>query len=165
MREAVIVSTARTPLAKSHRGEFNVTPAPQLAAYSVKAAVERAGIDPAMIEDLILGCGNPEGMQGKNLGRQTVLRAELPLSIGGTTVTRFCASGLQSIAIAAGRIVALSSAWLAGPLPAEGESPDAGRSRAAARRRRAPRPGWRPQEPARAFGRAHSRTTGPALDA
>ena len=106
MREAVIVSTARTPLAKSHRGEFNVTPAPQLAAYSVKAAVERSGIDPALIEDLILGCGNPEGMQGKNLGRQTVLRAELPLSIGGTTVTRFCASGLQSIAIASGRIVA-----------------------------------------------------------
>ncbi|MDA8445854.1 acetyl-CoA C-acyltransferase [Paracidovorax valerianellae] len=106
MREAVIVSTARTPQAKSHRGEFNVTPAPQLAAYSVKAAVERAGIDPGLIEDLILGCGNPEGMQGKNLGRQTVLRAELPLSIAGTTVTRFCASGLQAIAIAAGRIVA-----------------------------------------------------------
>ncbi|KQR41475.1 acetyl-CoA C-acyltransferase [Acidovorax sp. Leaf160] len=106
MREAVIVSTARTPLAKSHRGEFNATPAPQLAAYSVKAAVERAGIDRALIEDLILGCGNPEGMQGRNLGRQTVLRAELPLSIAGTTVTRFCASGLQSIAIAAGRIVA-----------------------------------------------------------
>jgi len=106
MREAVIVSTARTPLAKSHRGEFNVTPAPQLGAYSVKAAVERAGIDPGLIEDLILGCGNPEGMQGKNLGRQTVLRAELPLSIAGTTVTRFCASGLQAIAIAAGRIVA-----------------------------------------------------------
>ena len=106
MREAVIVSTARTPLAKSHRGEFNVTPAAQLAAFSVKAAVERSGIDPAMIEDLILGCGNPDGFQGRNLGRQTVLRAELPLSIAGTTITRFCASGLQSIAIAAGRIVA-----------------------------------------------------------
>ncbi|GKS89950.1 acetyl-CoA C-acyltransferase [Acidovorax sp. SUPP2539] len=105
MREAVIVSTARTPLAKSHRGEFNATPAPQLAAYSVKAAVERAGIDPGMIEDLIPGCGNPEGMQGKNLGRQTVLRADLPLSIAGTTVTRFCASGLQALSIAAGRIV------------------------------------------------------------
>ncbi len=106
MREAVIVSTARTPLTKSHRGEFNVTPAAQLAAFSVKAAVERSGIDPAMIEDLILGCGNPDGFQGRNLGRQTVLRAELPLSIAGTTITRFCASGLQSIAIAAGRIVA-----------------------------------------------------------
>ena len=106
MREAVIVSTARTPLTKSHRGEFNVTPAAQLAAFSVKAAVERARIDPAMIEDLILGCGNPDGFQGRNLGRQTVIRAELPLSIAGTTITRFCASGLQSIAIAAGRVVA-----------------------------------------------------------
>ncbi len=106
MREAVIVSTARTPLTKSHRGEFNVTPAAQLAAFSVKAAVERSGVDPAMIEDLILGCGNPDGFQGRNLGRQTVLRAELPLSIAGTTITRYCASGLQSIAIAAGRVVA-----------------------------------------------------------
>ena len=106
MREAVIVSTARTPLAKSHRGEFNVTPAAQLAAFSVKAAVERSGIDPAMIEDLILGCGNPDGFQGRNLGRQAVLRAELPLSIAGTTITRYCASGLQAIAAATGRIVA-----------------------------------------------------------
>ena len=106
MREAVIVSTAHTPLTKSHRGEFNVTPAAQLAAFSVKAAVERSGVDPAMIEDLILGCGNPDGFQGRNLGRQTVLRAELPLSIAGTTITRYCASGLQSIAIAAGRVVA-----------------------------------------------------------
>ena len=106
MREAVIVSTARTPLAKSHRGEFNVTPAAQLAAFSVKAAVERSGVDPEMIEDLILGCGNPDGFQGRNLGRQTVIRAELPLGIAGTTITRYCASGLQSIAIAAGRVVA-----------------------------------------------------------
>ncbi|WP_368922234.1 acetyl-CoA C-acyltransferase [Comamonas aquatica] len=106
MREAVIVSTARTPLTKSHRGEFNITPAAQLAAFSVKAAVERSGVDPAMIEDLILGCGNPDGFQGRNLGRQAVLRAELPLSIAGTTITRYCASGLQSIAIAAGRVVA-----------------------------------------------------------
>ncbi len=106
MREAVIVSTARTPLTKSHRGEFNVTPAAQLAAFSVKAAVERSGVDPEMFEDLVLGCGNPDGFQGRNLGRQTVLRAGLPLSIAGTTVTRFCASGLQAIAIAAGRIVA-----------------------------------------------------------
>lgn len=106
MREAVIVSTARTPLTKSHRGEFNITPAAQLAALSVKAAVERSGVDPEMIEDLILGCGNPDGFQGRNLGRQTVIRAELPLSIAGTTITRYCASGLQSMAIAAGRVVA-----------------------------------------------------------
>ncbi|MCZ2496805.1 acetyl-CoA C-acyltransferase [Xylophilus sp. Kf1] len=106
MREAVIVSTARTPLAKSHRGEFNVTPAAELAAFSVRAAVERSGVDPALFEDLVLGCGNPDGFQGRNLGRQTVLRAGLPLSVAGATVTRYCASGLQAIAIAAGRIVA-----------------------------------------------------------
>lgn len=106
MREAVIVSTARTPLAKSHRGEFNITPAAELAAYSVTAAVERSGIDPASIEDLVLGCGNPDGFQGRNLGRQAVLRAGLPLSIAGTTVARYCASGLQAIAVASGRIVA-----------------------------------------------------------
>jgi acetyl-CoA C-acetyltransferase len=106
MREAVIVSTARTPLTKSHRGEFNVTPAAQLAAFSVKAAVERSGVDPDMIEDLILGCGYPDGFQGRNLGRQTVLRAGLPIQVAGTTLTRYCASGLQAVAVAAGRIVA-----------------------------------------------------------
>ncbi|WP_137894750.1 acetyl-CoA C-acyltransferase [Ramlibacter sp. 2FC] len=106
MREAVIVSTARTPLTKSHRGEFNITPGPTLAAFAVKAAVERAGMDPALIEDAILGCGYPEGITGRNIARQAVIRSELPLSIAGTTVNRFCASGLQAIAMAAGRIVA-----------------------------------------------------------
>ncbi|MFO1288612.1 MAG: acetyl-CoA C-acyltransferase [Rubrivivax sp.] len=106
MREAVFVSTARTPLAKSHRGEFNVTPGPTLAAFAVKAAVERAGIDPAQIDDVIIGCGNPEGRTGRNIGRQTALRAGLPISVAGTTVSRFCASGLQAVAEAAGRIVA-----------------------------------------------------------
>ncbi|GAB2480272.1 MAG: acetyl-CoA C-acyltransferase [Comamonas sp.] len=105
MREAVIVSTARTPLAKSHRGEFNVTPGAQLAAYSVKAAVERSGVDPALLEDLILGCGFPEGTAGRNIGRQAALRAGLPVSVGGTVINRFCSSGLQAIAVAAGRIV------------------------------------------------------------
>ena len=106
MREAVIVSTARTPLTKSHRGEFNATPGPQLAAFSVKAAVERSGIDPELIEDLVMGCGYPEGITGKNIGRQTALRAGLPLSVAGMVASRFCASGLQSVAIAAGRVVA-----------------------------------------------------------
>ncbi|AOG23347.1 acetyl-CoA C-acyltransferase [Acidovorax sp. RAC01] len=106
MREAVIVSTARTPLTKSHRGEFNATPGPQLAAFSVKAAVERSGIDPELIEDLVMGCGYPEGITGKNIGRQAALRAGLPLSVAGMVASRFCASGLQSVAIAAGRIVA-----------------------------------------------------------
>ncbi len=105
MREAVIVSTARTPLTKSHRGEFNITPGPTLASFAVKAAVQRAGIDPALIEDAILGCGYPEGITGRNIARQAIVRSELPLSIAGTTVNRFCASGLQAIAMAAGRIV------------------------------------------------------------
>ncbi|MBV8468359.1 MAG: acetyl-CoA C-acyltransferase [Burkholderiaceae bacterium] len=106
MREAVIVSTARTPLTKAHRGEFNITPGPTLAAFAVKAAVERAGIDPALFEDMILGCGYPEGTTGRNIARQAVVRAGLPVSIAGVTVNRFCASGLQAIAMAAGRIVA-----------------------------------------------------------
>ena len=105
MRDAVIVSTARTPLAKSHRGEFNITPGAQLAAYSIQAAVERSGVDPALIEDLILGCGYPEGTTGRNIGRQAALRAGLPVSVGGTVINRYCSSGLQAIAVAAGRIV------------------------------------------------------------
>jgi acetyl-CoA C-acetyltransferase len=105
MRQAVIVSTARTPLTKAHRGEFNITTGPQLAAFAVRAAVERAGIDPGLIEDAILGCGYPEGTTGRNIARQAIIRAGLPVSIAGTTVNRFCASGLQAIAMAAGRIV------------------------------------------------------------
>ncbi|MCL4703287.1 MAG: acetyl-CoA C-acyltransferase [Burkholderiaceae bacterium] len=106
MREAVIVSTARTPMTKSYRGEFNATPGPTLAAHAVDAAVQRAGIDPGLIEDVVLGCGYPEGTTGRNVARQTIVRAGLPLSITGATVNRFCASGLEAIAIAAGRIVA-----------------------------------------------------------
>ncbi|AMO24509.1 acetyl-CoA C-acyltransferase [Ramlibacter solisilvae] len=105
MREAVIVSTARTPLTKAHRGEFNITPGPTLASFAVRAAVDRAGIDPALIEDAILGCGYPEGATGRNVARQAIVRAGLPIGIAGTTVNRFCASGLQAIAMAAGRIV------------------------------------------------------------
>lgn len=89
MREAVIVSTARTPLTKSHRGEFNIVPGPTLASFAVRAAVDRAGIESDLIEDAILGCGYPEGRTGRNIGRQAVLRAGLPLSIAGTTVNRF----------------------------------------------------------------------------
>jgi acetyl-CoA C-acetyltransferase len=105
-REAVFVSTARTPLAKSHRGEFNITDGPTLAAFAVRAAVERAKIDPALIEDLVLGCGYPEGTTGRNVARQTVIRAGLPISVAGSTINRFCASGLNAISIAASRIVA-----------------------------------------------------------
>jgi acetyl-CoA C-acetyltransferase/acetyl-CoA acyltransferase len=105
MREAVIVSTARTPLTKSHRGELNITPGATLASFAVKAAVERAGIDPGLIEDAILGCGYPEGTTGRNIARQSIIRSGLPISIAGTTVNRFCASGLQAIAMAASRII------------------------------------------------------------
>jgi len=115
MREAVIVATARTPITKAHRGEFNLTPGPTLAAFAVREAVKRAGIDPATIEDAVIGCGYPEGSTGRNIGRQTVIRAGLPVSIGGTTVNRYCASGLQAIANAAGHIVANgASAMIAG---------------------------------------------------
>jgi acetyl-CoA C-acetyltransferase/acetyl-CoA acyltransferase len=130
MREAVIVSTARTPLTKSHRGEFNLTPGPTLAAFAVRAAVERAGIDPGRIEDVILGAGYPEGATGRNLGRQAAVRAGLPVSAAGQTVSRFCASGLQAIAAAAGAIVGGARAVVAGGAesisllrrPAPGES-------------------------------------------
>lgn len=105
-REAVIVSTARTPLAKSWRGAFNLTHGATLAGHAVQASVERAGIDPASVEDVILGCGYPEGTTGNNLARQAALRAGLPISVSGVTVNRFCSSGLQSIALAAQRIIA-----------------------------------------------------------
>ncbi len=105
MREAVIVSTARTPLTKAHRGEFNMTPGATLTSFAVKAAVKRAGIDPSIIEDAIIGCGYPEGTTGSNIARQAIIRSELPVSIAGTTINRFCSSGLQSIAMAAGRII------------------------------------------------------------
>jgi len=105
MREAVVVSTARTPLTKAHRGEFNITPGATLASFAVKAAVERSGIDPSIIEDAIIGCGYPEGTTGSNIARQAVIRSELPTSIAGTTINRFCSSGLQSIAMAASSIV------------------------------------------------------------
>ena len=105
MREAVIVSTARTPLTKSHRGEFNAISGAELASHAVKAAVQRSGVEAQLIEDVILGCGYPEGRTGRNVARASVLRAGLPLSIAGATVSRFCASGLQAIATAAGRIV------------------------------------------------------------
>ncbi|GAF46504.1 acetyl-CoA C-acyltransferase [Rhodococcus wratislaviensis] len=105
MREAAIISTARTPLTKSHRGEFNSTAGPTLASFAVQEAVRRSAIDPDLVEDLILGCAYPEGTQGRNIARQTAIRSGLPTSVGGATVNRFCSSGLQAIAIAAGRIV------------------------------------------------------------
>ncbi|WP_406805374.1 acetyl-CoA C-acyltransferase [Burkholderia semiarida] len=106
MTEAVIVSTARTPLAKSWRGAFNMTHGATLGGHVVAAALERAKLDPARVEDVIMGCANPEGATGANIARQIALRAGLPASVPGMTVNRFCSSGLQTIALAAQRIVA-----------------------------------------------------------
>jgi acetyl-CoA C-acetyltransferase len=105
-REAVIVSTARTPLAKSWKGALNMTHGATMGAHVIKAAVERAGIDPASIDDVIIGCGNPEGATGLNIARQAALRAGLPVTVPGLTVARFCSSGLQAIALAAQRVIA-----------------------------------------------------------
>jgi len=104
MRDAVIVSTARTPLAKSWRGAFNMTHGATLGGLAVKAAVERAGVAPDEVEDVIMGCANPEGATGANIARQIALRAGLPVTVSGMTVNRFCSSGLQTIALAAQRI-------------------------------------------------------------
>lgn len=105
-REAVIVSTARTPVAKSWKGALNMTHGATMGAHVIKAAVERAGIDPASIDDVIMGCGNPEGATGLNIARQAALRAGLPVTVPGLTVARFCSSGLQAIALAAQRVIA-----------------------------------------------------------
>jgi acetyl-CoA C-acetyltransferase len=105
-REAVIVSTARTPLAKSWRGAFNLTHGATLGGHVVKAALERARVDPAEVEDVLMGCALPEGATGNNIARQIALRAGCPVSVAGATVNRFCSSGLQTIAMAAQRIIA-----------------------------------------------------------
>jgi acetyl-CoA C-acetyltransferase len=106
MTQALIVSTARTPLAKSWKGAFNMTHGATLGGHVIKAAVERAGIDPGAIEDVLMGCANPEGATGWNIARQAALAAGLPVSVAGATVNRFCSSGLQTIALAAQRIIA-----------------------------------------------------------
>ena len=104
--EAVIVSTARTPLTRSWRGALNMTHGATMGGHVVKAALERAGIDPASVEDVIMGCGLPEGATGGNIARQIALRAGMPVSVSGITVNRFCSSGLQAIALASQRIMA-----------------------------------------------------------
>ena len=106
MTQAVIVSTARTPLCKSWKGAFNMTHGATLGGHAVKAAVERAGIDTAEVDDVIMGCATPEGATGSNIARQVALRAGLPVTTSGVTVNRFCSSGLQTIAMAAQRIIA-----------------------------------------------------------
>lgn len=106
MTRAVIVSTARTPLAKSWKGAFNMTHGATLGGHAVQHAVQRAGIDPASVDDVIMGCATPEGATGSNIARQIALRAGLPITTSGMTINRFCSSGLQTIATAAQRIIA-----------------------------------------------------------
>jgi len=106
MTNAVIVSTARTPLAKSWKGAFNMTHGATLGGHAVQAAVQRAGIDGAEVDDVIMGCATPEGATGSNIARQIAIRAGLPVTTSGMTINRFCSSGLQTIATAAQRIIA-----------------------------------------------------------
>jgi len=104
--EAVIVSTARTPLCKSWKGALNMTHGAKMGGHVVHAAIERAKVDPQEIDDVIMGCANPEGATGWNIARQIAIRAGCPVSVPGMTVNRFCSSGLQTIALAAQRILA-----------------------------------------------------------
>ncbi len=106
MTDAVIVSTARTGLAKSWRGAFNMTHGATLGGHVVKHAIERARLDPAEVDDVLMGCAFPEGATGSNIARQIALRAGCPVSVPGMTINRFCSSGLQTIAIAAQRVMA-----------------------------------------------------------
>ena len=106
MTDAVIVSTARTGLAKSWKGAFNMTYGATLGGHSVRHAVLRAGIEPGEVEDVLMGCSNTEGATGNNIARQIALAAGLPVTVPGATVNRFCSSGLQTIALAAQRIIA-----------------------------------------------------------
>ncbi|MCT9812703.1 acetyl-CoA C-acyltransferase [Acidovorax sp. Be4] len=106
MTSAVIVSTARTPLAKSWKGSFNMTHGATLGGHAVRHAVQRAGIDAAAVDDVIMGCATPEGATGANIARQIALAAGLPVTTSGMTINRFCSSGLQTIATAAQRIIA-----------------------------------------------------------
>ncbi|MGI9480800.1 MAG: acetyl-CoA C-acyltransferase [Hyphomicrobiales bacterium] len=106
MNQAVIVSTSRTGIAKAFRGSLNQTHGATMGGHVIAHAVERSGVDPDEIEDAIIGCGFPEGATGFNIARQCVVRAGLPVTVGGTTVNRFCSSGLQTIAMAAQNVIA-----------------------------------------------------------
>ena len=106
MTSAIIVSTARTPLAKSWKGSFNMTHGATLGGHAVEHAVKRAGIEGAEVDDVLMGCANPEGATGANIARQIALRAGLPVTVSGMTINRFCSSGLQTIAMAAQRVIA-----------------------------------------------------------
>jgi acetyl-CoA C-acetyltransferase len=106
MTEAVIVSTARTPLCKSWRGALNMTHGAKMGGHVVQAAIQRAKLEPQEVEDVVMGCAMPEGATGGNIARQIAIRAGCPVTVSGTTVNRFCSSGLQTIALAAQRVIA-----------------------------------------------------------
>src|SRR6059036_1293410 len=106
MPDAVIVSTARTPLCKSWRGALNMTHGATMGGHVLRHAMERAHLDPAAVDDVIVGCANPEGATGRNIARQIAIRAGCPVTTAGMTVNRFCSSGLQTIAIASQRVMA-----------------------------------------------------------
>ncbi len=106
MTDAVVVSTARTGLAKSFRGALNNTHGATMGGAVIKAAMERAKLDPVEVEDVLMGCANPEGATGMNIARQSALMAGCPVTVSGATVNRFCSSGLQTIALASQRIIA-----------------------------------------------------------
>jgi acetyl-CoA C-acetyltransferase len=106
MPDAVIVSTARTPIGKAYRGAFNMTHGADLGGHVVRNAVERAKVEPGEVEDVIMGCALPERATGQNIARQAAIRAGLPVTVSGMTVNRFCSSGLQTIALAAQRVIA-----------------------------------------------------------
>ena len=97
MSDAVIVSTARTPIGKAFRGAFNKTHGAVLAGHTITHAVERAGVEPSEVEDVVIGCGLPEGATGHNVARLATIRAGLPVTTAGTTINRFCSSGLQAL--------------------------------------------------------------------
>jgi len=105
MNEAVIVSTARTPIGKAFRGAFNLTYGASLTGHVIEQAVARAKIEPGEVEDVVIGCGFPEGTTGHNIARQAALRAGLPVTVAGETVNRFCSSGLMAVSIAAQRVM------------------------------------------------------------
>ena len=107
MKTAVIVDSVRTGLAKSHRGGFNITRADDMLAHIINGMLDRnPNLDPAMVEDIIMGCGNPEGPMGHNIGRNAAVLSNLPMTTGGTTVNRYCSSGLQTISMAASQVMA-----------------------------------------------------------
>jgi len=105
MPEAVIASTARTPIGKAYRGAFNNTHGAELGGHAIRHSVDRAGVEPGEVEDVLMGCAMPEGATGGNIARQCAIRGGLPVEVAGATVNRFCSSGMQAIAMAAQRVL------------------------------------------------------------